>query len=201
MVNASSNEFPQDRGVGNGIRGHGTEKGKQIEQMLCHGVVGAVGGEGFEQGFGVRAQDVEFEEQAGVEHNVGFFLIGEDILVFAVSDAGPLFEGAFDGKGSEMIVADDAAQQACLSGGDAVAGVDVQKEEGADIDFENVVFGGGEAEQVGVEGMDALEDQDMAGIHAHIVAEGLTLAGGKVEFGQFDFFAGDEAVQVVVEQI
>ena len=120
---------------------HGPEERKQIKQMLRHFIKRAVMVKGFQQGFGVRAQDIEFKKKAGVKHDISFFLIGEDVLIFAAPDAGPLFQCPFDRQGAEKIIPDDPAKQACFGCGDAVGCVDVKQEQGADVNFEDGVFG------------------------------------------------------------
>ncbi len=72
--------------------------------------------------------------QGGVEHFVGVLLVGEDVLFLAAPYRIPVADGLLGGVAAVAGVADDAAQQAGVGGGDAVVAVEVQLGKAGDID-------------------------------------------------------------------
>ena len=152
-----------------------------------------------EEGFGVGLEGGEFVVEGGVEGEVGFLLEGEDPGFFAAADAGPHGHGFEGGVAAELVVADEAADEAVVGGGDAVVGVEVELGEGADVNFEFALGGDGFGE-AGVEAVDAFEDDDLVGGEGEGFAFEFHAAGFEVEAGHVDGLAGVEGVEMLVEE-
>ena len=96
------------------------------------------------------------------------------------------------------VVADEAAEEAVVGGGDAVVVVEVELGEGGDVDVE-LAFVGEAGGEFGVEGMDAFEDDDLVFVEPEFFAAVEARAGMEIEGGQVDFAAGVEVGEVAVE--
>ena len=148
----------------------------------------------------MAAQHGKLEQQGGVEHHVGVFLVGEYPLVFARAHAGPARDGLLCRVAAVVVVADDAAQQAVVGGGNPV--VVVQRDGGQCRDVNLVLaFGGNLRGQFRVQGVDAFQDEDGVVVDAQLVAFEFLFAGVEVEARQFHFLAPQEGLQLGVEQL
>ena len=119
---------------------------------------------------GEVAHHSQLEDEAGVEGGVGVLLVGEDPLLLAAPHRRPAADGVQRRRVPVLVIAHYAAQQAVVGGGNPVVVVDAERCQRRDIYLEELLLrqAGG---QLGVEAVDALNQQHLAGIEAH----GLTL--------------------------
>lgn len=142
----------------------------------------------------------QLEEQGGIEHGVGVFLIRENPLCFSGAYARPAADGLFSRISAVVVVADDATQEAVVRRRDVVVRVQLRGRERGDIDAV-LVFCGDVRRQFGVESVYAFEDEYHVVAQLQVVPPVFTCAGVEVEAGQFDAFAADEGLHVLVEQL
>lgn len=133
------------------------------------GIFGFGDGNLLEKRFGVGAEESQLVEEGRVEHDVGVLLIGEDVLHLAGADTAPTFERVEGAVAAEVVVADDASDEAVVAAVEDVLAVDGNLGESGDVDLELKFVGDGSGE-LGVEGVDAFDDEDAVGVEL----EGLT---------------------------
>lgn len=153
-----------------------------------------------EDGLGITTEDGELKEQRGVEHDVGVLLIREDPAVFATTDGGPTRDGVARREAAEVVVAHDATKQTGVGGGDP--GVVVQRDggEGRDVEFEDAALVD-LGEELGVEGVDAFDDQYHVVGHLHGLTVVVAVAVFEVEGWEFHLLACQQLVELGVEEV
>ena len=100
---------------------------------------------------------------------------------------------------SILVVAADAAKQTAVGGGDVIVVVEHDGGQCRCVDL-ILVFGRDTFAQAWIEGMVAFENKDVALFELEEASRRHILSGGKIEEGEFDAFAVDEAADVVVEE-
>ena len=83
----------------------------------------------------------QLEEQGGVEHHVGFLLEGVNPLLFSSHDGRATGDGLSSGIVAVFVVADYAAKETDIDGGNPVVVVDIDRGEGGDKDFVGCLAG------------------------------------------------------------
>ena len=139
-------------------------------------------------------QDRQFIVQGSVEHAVRVFLIGKDVLFLTAADAGPDFERLFGRIGAELLITHDAAQQADVRGPDAVVVIQVQAGEGTDeylVDF----IGGQHFADLGIQAVDAFQDDDLTGNQRGRRSEVILFAGFEIVFRHENLFTVQQGVE------
>ena len=171
-----------------------------LDQPAGEEVVCGIGGDILQELVGKELQDGQFVMQGGVEHAVRVFLVLEDVFFLAAAHAGPHAEGFFRRVAAELLIADDAPQEADVRGADAVMVIQVQAGEGAGEDPVDLV-GREHFDDLRVEAVDALEDDDFAGLEMGGRGEVILLAGLKIVAGHEDFLAAEEAGDTVGQEL
>ena len=92
------------------------------------------------QGFRKRFQHRELVKRRGVEHHVRVLLEGEDMLLLPVPDRLPPGNRLHGGKPARSRVPHHPADFAVVGGGNAVVLINVEGGDGADINFEFIIF-------------------------------------------------------------
>ena len=146
------------------------------------------------------AQDCKLNVERGVEHHVGRLLEGQDPALFGLADILPLRYGLLCGEGTLVVVADDAAQEAVVLCWNPVVVVERDAGERRYEDLELHRRGNTLGEQW-VEGMYAFDDEYAVGLQLDALAVVLALSGDEVILGNLYALAGEEAREVVVEQV
>ncbi|MPM27552.1 hypothetical protein SDC9_74064 [bioreactor metagenome] len=199
LVDAAADELPQQR-VERDLRAvQRVEEGQQVEQPVAGVAERAVVADPVQGRLAGQPQRVQFVDHAGVEHHVGVLLEAEDVAVLPAADAGPLFQGLLGARPAGPVVADDPAEQADLGGGHPVEQIDVQPAQGADVDLVELIAVD-PAHQGRVEGVDALDHQDLAGADLDGGPLGGPGPGDEVEMWHLDRLPLDEPAQVVAQQ-
>ena len=198
MESAAAQKLSEQRGRGEGIGPDGHDIVEKFAQTVGLGVLRRAFGHHLEQGQGLAAQAGELKEQGTIEHDVGVLLIGEDPLAFAGLNLLPAADGLLSGVVAILVVAHDTPQQAVVAGGDIVVVVQQDSRERADVDFELVDIGDVLGE-LRIEPMDTLHDQQGMTVDLKMLATRGTLACGEIVFGQLDFLALQEILQVLLE--
>ena len=87
----------------------------ELQQTVGLGIFFTVAGHRGENDFGMGAQHGKLDVECRVEHSVCRLLEGEDPLVLSLADILPLGNSLLRGKGSLVVVANDAAQQSVVA--------------------------------------------------------------------------------------
>ena len=161
---------------------------EELQQAVGIGVLRTVLGHGGEDDLGMGAEDGKLDVEGGVEHDVGGLLIWEDPLVLSLAYVLPLADGLAGGVGSFVIVAHDAAQQSVVAYGYPIVVVEGDAGEGGDVDFVLQMVGD-ELCELGVKGMDALDDEYAVWGELYFLAVPLSLAGDEIIFWKFYSFS------------
>ena len=100
--------------------GHGGEITEKLAQTIGFGIFVAVFGHLLEQRFGLRFEDGQLEKHGRVEHDIGIFLVRKYPFVLSGTNAGPPTDGFCSRNAPVFVVANDAAEQSIVGGGDII---------------------------------------------------------------------------------
>ena len=146
-------------------------------------------------------QHRQLVEGGGIEDHISLLLEGEDPPPLAPADALPHAEGILDGGAAGLEVPDSAAQKPQVAGGNAVVVIQVQGDQGTDIEAEYTAIVDALGQQHGVQGVEALDDDDGLRGQTHGLAVPFPLAGLEIEVGQLDLLAVQELCHVAGEEV
>ena len=119
LETAAADELPDDRRGRDLVGRDGGEVFQELQHAPRLVVLGYRVGNLAEDLFGIGAQHRDFVEKRRVEHDVGVFLVGEDVLLLAAADGAPARKRRHGICAALRIVAREAAQQAVVGRGDA----------------------------------------------------------------------------------
>lgn len=157
--------------------------------------------DGGKQGVDVLFQHGQLIERRAVEDHVRVLLEGEDPPLLPLLDGFPHGKGVLDRGAPGLVVPDDAAQQPQIAGGDAVVIVQVQGQQGADIEPENPCHVHILRQHDGIQSVQPLGDDDGILFQPQLLALPLPPARLKIEGGQLHGPASDEGGNVLAEQL
>ena len=143
-------------------------------------------------------QDTQFIGEAAVEHIIGIFLKGEDVLFFAFSYIRPSADGFLCRISPILMISYDSAQEPAICSGDSIVVVDIQLIQRGDIDASFSVLGDGRSKVI-IQSMNTFHDNDIVLFHLHKVVAAPSDTSGKVIMGQFDLFTGQKLSQLKVQ--
>ena len=196
---ASAQKLAQEAGRGNVIIGHRREIAEELEQAVGLGMFLTVLGHLLQQRFGLGPDDGKLEEHGRVEHRIGILLIGEYPLVLARPHAGPAADGVAGVDSAILIVADDAAQQPVVGGGNVVVGVEKDGRQGRGIDAELLLFGN-QGRQFGIERVYAFHHEHIVFVHPQSLSAALAHARLEVVFGQLHLLSAEKGTELFVDE-
>ena len=101
----ATQKFPQNGSRRYLFFGDIAEEREEFEQRPRRGVFGAGFWHVAQQRFGMGFEYAEFKQQGRIEHDVGVFLIGEDVFVLALYHAVPASECVQGRIAAEVVVA------------------------------------------------------------------------------------------------
>ena len=84
---------------------------QEFAQSIGFRILRSVVGHFTENRFGIVFDNGQFEQQCGVEHYIGIFLIWENPFFFARPYTGPSADGLFGRISPILVVTDDASEQ------------------------------------------------------------------------------------------
>lgn len=122
------------------------------------------------------------------------------MLVLAASHAGPARNGFLSRVFAVLVVAHNASHQAVVGGVDAVVVVEVDGGERRDVYFE-LGRGINQVCELWVEGVNALDDEDVVFVQLQHLAVVNALAGLERKLGYLHLFAVEQVNEVLVEQV
>ena len=142
----------------------------------------------------------EFVNQCTVEHHVGIFLIREYPFVLSSTHTWPTSDGATSAGATELIVANDAANQSVVGGWHVVVVVEFDGGQCRNVDAEFLLFRNTFRHER-IECVDAFHEKDGVRLQFEVDATLHALARWEVVAWQLHFLAVEQLFEMLMEEV
>ena len=174
-------------------------------QDLDHGsdlvIIGILRLDCGQQRIDMLLQHRQFIQSGTVEDHIRFLLIREDPSALPALHRIPHGQCVLHRRTTGLIIPHRSAQQPQITGGDAVVIVQIQGQQGADIQLEDQTGLHMLRGQHRVQCVESLDDDNAVLLQPNASAVPLPLAGLEVELRQFDLLPFHQTAQVIPDQI
>src|ERR1017187_6676780 len=126
LEDRAADKFAQERVVGDKVFTDRQKPLQEGEQAFGLNVFGGPEDHLAQQRLGHQSKRRKLVNQGRVEHLICVLLVGENVLLLPTADRFPVANGLLGGVAAVASVADDAAEQTGVGGGNAVVPVEIQ---------------------------------------------------------------------------
>mmetsp|Transcript_12487 Transcript_12487/g.34330 ORF Transcript_12487/g.34330 Transcript_12487/m.34330 type:complete len:376 (+) Transcript_12487:88-1215(+) len=200
VESAAADELAEEGRDRHGGLGPRRQRVQHRQQLLRRGEVRVVGAHPAQQTFEATLEDRQLVLHRRVEHEVGVVLVGEDPGVLAAPHVGPHGQRLGGAVAAEEEVAADAPAQPVLGALDDVVVVDAEHRDGRDVDAV-LLLGGDRGGVLGVERVDALDDEHAPRRKLQLLPRGVAEAGLHVVHRGHDRLAVGQLVDVLLDEL